>query len=73
MRLLKLHAKSAPVKKSPPKYSDVFGQWLCDEAAQDDRLLAITPAMCEGSGMVQFANSNTLNVSLMSRLLNNMQ
>ncbi|OTG97348.1 1-deoxy-D-xylulose-5-phosphate synthase [Acinetobacter sp. ANC 4654] len=40
---------------STPKYSDVFGQWLCDEAAQDDRLLAITPAMCEGSGMVQFA------------------
>lgn len=38
-----------------PKYSDVFGQWLCDEAAQDQRLLAITPAMCEGSGMVQFA------------------
>ena len=38
-----------------PKYSDVFGQWLCDEAAQDDKLLAITPAMCEGSGMVQFA------------------
>ena len=46
---------SAPAKKLPPKYSDVFGQWLCDEAAQDDRLLAITPAMCEGSGMVQFA------------------
>ncbi|WP_291374268.1 1-deoxy-D-xylulose-5-phosphate synthase, partial [Acinetobacter sp. UBA6720] len=38
-----------------PKYSDVFGQWLCDEAAQDERLLAITPAMCEGSGMVGFA------------------
>ena len=38
-----------------PKYSDVFGQWLCDEAAQDQRLLAITPAMCEGSGMVKFA------------------
>ena len=38
-----------------PKYSDVFGQWLCDEAVQDDRLLAITPAMCEGSGMVKFA------------------
>ncbi|NIE96645.1 1-deoxy-D-xylulose-5-phosphate synthase [Acinetobacter sp. Tr-809] len=46
---------AAPVKKTPPKYSDVFGQWLCDEAAQDDRLLAITPAMCEGSGMVKFA------------------
>ncbi|RZF56991.1 1-deoxy-D-xylulose-5-phosphate synthase [Acinetobacter halotolerans] len=48
-------AASAPIKKSPPKYSDVFGQWLCDEAAQDERLLAITPAMCEGSGMVKFA------------------
>ncbi|WP_436898339.1 1-deoxy-D-xylulose-5-phosphate synthase [Acinetobacter gyllenbergii] len=41
--------------KAAPKYSDVFGQWLCDEAAQDGRLLAITPAMCEGSGMVKFA------------------
>ncbi|MCU4577903.1 1-deoxy-D-xylulose-5-phosphate synthase [Acinetobacter courvalinii] len=49
-------AAAAPVKKSPPKYSDVFGQWLCDEAAQDQRLLAITPAMCEGSGMVKFAH-----------------
>ncbi|WP_445404297.1 1-deoxy-D-xylulose-5-phosphate synthase [Acinetobacter vivianii] len=48
-------AAAAPLKKSPPKYSDVFGQWLCDEAAQDERLLAITPAMCEGSGMVKFA------------------
>ncbi|WP_312050376.1 1-deoxy-D-xylulose-5-phosphate synthase [Acinetobacter courvalinii] len=48
-------AAAAPVKTSPPKYSDVFGQWLCDEAAQDERLLAITPAMCEGSGMVKFA------------------
>ena len=38
-----------------PKYSDVFGQWLCDEAKQDTRLLAITPAMCEGSGMVKFS------------------
>ncbi|MEB3768141.1 1-deoxy-D-xylulose-5-phosphate synthase [Acinetobacter sp. MD2] len=45
----------ATPKKSAPKYSDIFGQWLCDEAAQDSRLLAITPAMCEGSGMVQFA------------------
>lgn len=49
----KINAVSAG--KTPPKYSDVFGQWLCDEAAQDERLLAITPAMCEGSGMVQFA------------------
>ena len=49
----KLNAPAAVA--TAPKYSDVFGQWLCDEAAQDDRLLAITPAMCEGSGMVQFA------------------
>ena len=42
-----------PVKK--PKYSDIFGQWLCDMAAADGRLVGITPAMCEGSGMVDFA------------------
>lgn len=49
----KLNAQASTTKI--PKYSDVFGQWLCDEAKQDERLLAITPAMCEGSGMVQFA------------------
>lgn len=51
--ITKINAKAAP--QTAPKYSDVFGQWLCDEAAQDARLLAITPAMCEGSGMVKFA------------------
>ncbi len=45
-------ATPAPKK---PKYSDVFGDWLCDMAAADPRLVAITPAMCEGSGMVGFA------------------
>ena len=40
-----------------PKYSDVFGQWLNDQAAMDKRLIAITPAMCEGSGMVKFAQN----------------
>ncbi len=38
-----------------PKYQDVFGRWLCDMAARDSRLVGITPAMCEGSGMVDFA------------------
>ena len=56
---IKYHAiskiNSAAAANLAPKYADVFGQWLCDQAAQDDRLLAITPAMCEGSGMVQFA------------------
>ncbi|ACE82992.1 1-deoxy-D-xylulose-5-phosphate synthase [Cellvibrio japonicus] len=37
------------------KFQDVFGQWLCDMAARDDKLIGITPAMCEGSGMVGFA------------------
>jgi 1-deoxy-D-xylulose-5-phosphate synthase len=38
-----------------PNYSDVFGQWLCDMAERDPRLVAITPAMREGSGLVEFA------------------
>ncbi len=50
-------ANEAPVAPLPkaPKYQDVFGQWLCDMAEQDERLVGITPAMCEGSGMVEFA------------------
>lgn len=42
-------------RKKGPKYQDVFGQWLCDMAADDDRLIGITPAMREGSGMVRFS------------------
>ena len=42
-------------KPAGPKYQDVFGQWLCDMAAQDSKLVGITPAMCEGSGMVEFS------------------
>ncbi|HTF97613.1 MAG TPA: 1-deoxy-D-xylulose-5-phosphate synthase [Cellvibrio sp.] len=38
------------------KYQDVFGRWLCDMARQDNKLIGITPAMCEGSGMVEFAS-----------------
>ncbi|WP_026180247.1 1-deoxy-D-xylulose-5-phosphate synthase [Hahella ganghwensis] len=38
------------------KYSNVFGQWLCDMAAADDRLVGITPAMCEGSDLLAFSN-----------------
>ena len=41
---------------TPPKqtFTQVFGQWLCDMAEQDERLVGITPAMREGSGMVEF-------------------
>ncbi|WP_440904504.1 1-deoxy-D-xylulose-5-phosphate synthase [Catenovulum sp. SX2] len=42
-------------KPQSPTYSQVFGQWLCDMAKKDDKLMAITPAMREGSGMVKFS------------------
>jgi 1-deoxy-D-xylulose-5-phosphate synthase len=45
----------ATAKKPKPTYSDIFGQWLCDMAKNDPYLMAITPAMCEGSGMTHFA------------------
>ena len=41
-------------KVAKPTYSDVFGEWICDMAAHDPRLVAITPAMREGSGLVRF-------------------
>ena len=43
-----------PAKAGKMTYTDVFGNWLCDMAAQDKRLVGITPAMREGSGMVRF-------------------
>lgn len=36
-------------------YTQVFGDWLCDAAAGDERLIGITPAMCEGSGLTRFS------------------
>ena len=60
MNKIEVLPKPAPGKKDsdtkPPKYSDIFGEWLCEAAEKDPRLVAITPAMCEGSGMVKFAN-----------------
>jgi 1-deoxy-D-xylulose-5-phosphate synthase len=46
-----LKKSSAPAK---PTFTNVFGQWLCDMAEKDDRLVGITPAMREGSGLVEF-------------------
>ena len=43
-----------PATPPKPTFSAVFGQWLCDMAAHDARLVGITPAMREGSGMVEF-------------------
>ena len=42
-------------KNTSPTFSKIFGDWLCDMAAVDDKLMAITPAMREGSGMVRFS------------------
>ncbi len=44
----------AASKPGKPSFTQVFGQWLCDMAEADPRLVAITPAMREGSGMVEF-------------------
>jgi 1-deoxy-D-xylulose-5-phosphate synthase len=41
-------------KPSTPTYTEVFGKWLCDMAERDRRLLGVTPAMREGSGLVEF-------------------
>ncbi|WP_434359179.1 1-deoxy-D-xylulose-5-phosphate synthase [Parasalinivibrio latis] len=41
-----------------PTFSKIFGDWLCDMAEKDDKLMAITPAMREGSGMVRFSKEH---------------
>ena len=54
----KFDPSMSKLPKSKPgaaTFSNVFGDWLCDMAAQDDKLMAITPAMREGSGMVRFS------------------
>ncbi len=43
------------VVKTTPTYTEVFGEWLCDIADADDNMVAITPAMREGSGMVEYS------------------
>ena len=44
-----------PAAAAPPTYTQVFGDWLCETAAARDDVVAITPAMREGSGLVRFA------------------
>jgi len=56
---VKYHAISPPGATSPtvkgPTYTEVFGRWLCDMAERDEKLVGITPAMREGSGLVAFS------------------
>lgn len=53
----KFDPKKGIVAKSngKPAYTQIFGDWLCDMAAQDSRLIGVTPAMREGSGLVRFS------------------
>lgn len=53
----KFDPKKGIVTKSngKPTYTQIFGDWLCDMAAQDSRLIGVTPAMREGSGLVRFS------------------
>jgi 1-deoxy-D-xylulose-5-phosphate synthase len=44
-----------PKAPAKPAYTQIFSDWVCDMAARDDRLVAITPAMREGSGLVRFS------------------
>ena len=50
--IVKVSSVGSPAPK--PSFTQVFGQWLCDMAQADERLIGITPAMCEGSGMGNF-------------------
>lgn len=47
----------APTIAAAPKFASIFGQWACEQAATDSRMTAITPAMREGSDLVQFSNN----------------
>ncbi|PSJ18606.1 1-deoxy-D-xylulose-5-phosphate synthase [Nitrosomonas supralitoralis] len=53
----KFDPKKGIISKSngKPTYTQIFGDWLCDMAAQDSRLIGVTPAMREGSGLVRFS------------------
>ncbi|MBL4835344.1 MAG: 1-deoxy-D-xylulose-5-phosphate synthase [Pseudomonas sp.] len=53
--ITKLEPKRNGNGVSKPKFSSVFGQWLCDMAAEDERLIGITPAMKEGSDLIAFS------------------
>ena len=44
-----------PKSNTKPSYSKIFGDWLCEMAAQDPKIIGITPAMREGSGLVEFS------------------
>ena len=54
--ITKLEPKPGSSGQSKPRFSNIFGQWLCDMAEADARLIGITPAMKEGSDLIAFAD-----------------
>ena len=55
VRSIRRAAPSSRKRPRGPTYSQIFGQWLCDMAERDPRIVGITPAMREGSGLVEFS------------------
>jgi len=53
--ITKIEPVSSEKKTASAKFCNIFGQWLCDQAAADSRLVGITPAMREGSDLIQFS------------------
>ncbi|WP_432697373.1 1-deoxy-D-xylulose-5-phosphate synthase [Marinobacterium sp. YM272] len=53
--ITKIEPLDAPKKPKKPKFCNIFGRWLCDTAAKDQRLVGITPAMREGSDLIAFS------------------
>ncbi|MED7788534.1 1-deoxy-D-xylulose-5-phosphate synthase [Francisella sp. 19X1-34] len=49
------HTGESSAKASKPTYSNIFGNWICQKAAKDDRLVGVTPAMKEGSDLIKFS------------------
>ncbi len=52
---LTVQKQATTTKPKQPTYSEIFGEWICDMAAIDSRLMGLTPAMREGSGLVRFS------------------
>ncbi len=55
------HSVGYTLKPGKPTYSEIFGDWLCDNVKADPTVVAITPAMIEGSGMVRFSREHPAN------------
>nr|WP_067286075.1 1-deoxy-D-xylulose-5-phosphate synthase [Marinobacterium profundum] len=53
--ITKIEPVVKPRAPAKPKFANIFGRWICDQAEGDAKLVAITPAMCEGSDLIEFS------------------